>query len=308
MPKRSRLALIGGLIGAAFGFGLVSTGAQDTPRAEFISSTEWDAPERDDALFGGFSGLETDETGTRFTALSDRATIWQGRFTRDAEGRIASIETLDEPFPLHDRDGVRLTRFTADSEGLAIAPDGQLFVSFEGLHRVARYDLSRLPSDPLPRPDAFDALQANSSLEALAVDESGTLYTLPERSGLLNRPFPVFRYRNGTWDQPFSIPRDGDWLPVGADFGPDGQFYLLERDFWGLLGFLTRVRVFTVEGDRLGGGEVLLETRAGRHDNLEGLAVWRDSQGAIRLTMVSDDNFRLLQRTEFVEYRLRDGE
>ena len=39
-----------------------------------------------------------------------------------------------------------------------------------------------------------------------------------------------------------------------------------------------------------------------RHDNLEGLAVWRDDSGAIRLTMISDDNFNLLQRTELVEY------
>ena len=32
--------------------------------------------------------------------------------------------------------------------------------------------------------------------------------------------------------------------------------------------------------------------------------VWRDDLGRIRLTMVSDDNFRFFQRTEFVEYAL----
>jgi hypothetical protein len=47
---------------------------------------------------------------------------------------------------------------------------------------------------------------------------------------------------------------------------------------------------------------VLLRSAAGTHDNLEGLAVWRDVGGHIRLTMISDDNFRFFQKTEFVEY------
>jgi hypothetical protein len=42
----------------------------------------------------------------------------------------------------------------------------------------------------------------------------------------------------------------------------------------------------------------------GVQDNLEGLSVWRDIAGQIRLTLISDDNFRLLQRTEIVEYVL----
>ena len=36
-----------------------------------------------------------------------------------------------------------------------------------------------------------------------------------------------------------------------------------------------------------------------------GIAVWEDGQG-IRITMISDDNFLFLQRTELVEYRIRD--
>jgi hypothetical protein len=48
----------------------------------------------------------------------------------------------------------------------------------------------------------------------------------------------------------------------------------------------------------------LLETATGTYDNLEGLAVWRDDAGAIRLTMISDDNFKSFQVTQFVEYRV----
>jgi hypothetical protein len=52
---------------------------------------------------------------------------------------------------------------------------------------------------------------------------------------------------------------------------------------------------------------LVLETRLRRHDNLEGLSVWRDPAGRLRLTMLSDDNLRQwLQRTEFVDYIVED--
>ena len=54
------------------------------------------------------------------------------------------------------------------------------------------------------------------------------------------------------------------------------------------------------------GTETLLETRAGRHDNLEGIAVWRDATGNLRPTLVSDDNRSMLQRTEVVDYRIEE--
>jgi len=81
---------------------------------------------------------------------------------------------------------------------------------------------------------------------------------------------------------------------------PDGQFYLLERDFTGL-GFRTRIRQFDADFTN---ETVLLETGNARHDNLEGISAWRDDSGSIRLTLVSDDNFLFLQRTEIVEYRV----
>ncbi|MGB7262337.1 MAG: hypothetical protein WBC68_09710 [Albidovulum sp.] len=39
---------------------------------------------------------------------------------------------------------------------------------------------------------------------------------------------------------------------------------------------------------------------------MEGLAVWRDTQGDIRLTMVSDNNFVLFRPTEIVDYRIAE--
>ena len=62
----------------------------------------------------------------------------------------------------------------------------------------------------------------------------------------------------------------------------------------------ARVRRMALDGT---GIETLIETA--RHDNLEGLAVWQAADG-LRLTMISDDNFRWFQRTEIVEYRVID--
>lgn len=273
-------------------------------RGEFMQSYVWRV---DDPAFGGFSGLKFRDAGRSFVSQSDRATIWRGQIERDATDRILGISLTSGPVHLRDSRGRPLNSKNGDSEGLALLPDGSVFLSFEGElnTRVAYYATDDSTALLLPRPLAFSQFQANGSLETLARAADGTLYTMPERSGGLTTPFPVWRYRDGRWDQPFSVLRNGTWLAVDADFGPDGRFYLLERDFWGLLGFRTRVRVFDITQDTISGGEVLIETSAGTHDNLEGLAVWQDRQGLIRLTMIADDNFRSFQRTELVEYRLR---
>jgi hypothetical protein len=92
---------------------------------------------------------------------------------------------------------------------------------------------------------------------------------------------------------------------VGADFRPDGRFYLLERSF-GPLGFRSRVRSWHLAEDGGQDERLHLQTERRTHDNLEGLAVWRDSADRIRLTMISDDNFLFFQSTEVVEYAI-DG-
>ena len=84
------------------------------------------------------------------------------------------------------------------------------------------------------------------------------------------------------------------------------RLYLLERQFLGPFGFRTRLRRITLDGSDVETTETLIETDAGTHDNLEGVSVWRDDDGRLMATMVSDDNFFPLQRTEFVEYVLPD--
>lgn len=253
--------------------------------------------------FGGFSGLELAPDGQGFATISDRSWYAQGKIQRDETGRIIGAQ-IDGMHQLKPPAGRKWQRGQADSEGLAFGPDGGIFVSFEGAHRVFRYadlgqDAQALPSHP-----GFAGLISNGSLEALAAAPDGTLYTLPERSGHQTRPFPIFRYRNGEWSQPFDLPRTDDFLPVGADFGPDGKLYLLERRFQLIRGFANRVRRFTVTEQGLTDPELIFEGRAGQYHNLEGVSVWRTPGGKIRLTMISDDNFNFLQATELVEFEI----
>ncbi len=266
----------------------------------FLQAVTLDGSDRD---FGGFSAIELGPEGRRITLVSDRGTLRRGRIERNGQGRITAVR-LGAAISLNDPDGQPVTGHHADSEGLAVAPDGALFVSFEGDHRVWRYDAPGAPAQPLPRHPDFRAFQDNSGMEPLAIGPDGAIYTLPERSGDLARPFPVYRYRNGRWSQPFAIPRRGRFLPVGADFGPDGWFYLLERDFRWSGGFASRVRRFRLTETGIAAEETLLTTPPGRHDNLEGIAVWADGSGRIRITMVADDNFNFLQTGEIVEYAL----
>ena len=201
--------------------------------------------------------------------------------------------------PLLDNEGGALGLSRGDSEGLALAPDGTLFISFEGFARVRmQAGLDGVPS-LLPRAAEFDGLRSNGALESLALGPDGSLWTIPERSGRADRPFPVFHFADGVWTIPWTMPRRGAYLPAGADIGPDGRLYVVERDFTGF-GFRTRIRRFALDGS---GEEVLLETATGVHDNLEGISVWQDAQG-LRMTLISDDNFRLFQQTQIVEYRL----
>lgn len=298
MRRRAFLAVTAGLVLLA---GLDGSANPASPPG-FLGAFTW---RMDDDHFGGFSAIEVHADGREFIALSDRGRFTTGQLLRDGQGRIAGVEA--QPLQaLKGKGDAPLQGLRVDSEGLALAPDGSIYVSFEGAARVLHYPRIGGSAENLPTPADFRAMQINSALEALAIGRDGTLYTLPERSGGLDRPFPVYRFRNGKWDKKLSIPRRGAFLAVSADIGPDGRFYLLERDFRGLAGFASRLRRFDLGARGLTGEVTLIETAAGLHDNLEGLSVWRDGKGHLIATMISDDNFNYFLRTQIVEYRLPD--
>lgn len=272
--------------------------AAEEPRARYLGSFDWDI---DAPWFGGFSGLELADDGRRMMALSDRGMLLTARIAR-INGQISDI-VPDRNQPLKSARGTALDSQTVDSEGLVLAPDGTVFISFERMQKVARYESPDGPAQFLNQPRAFRRMRSNGSLEALAMDNDGRLLTLPENGVDPQGMIPVFRWDGRHWSTPFSVPARGRFLPVGADIGPDGRLYLLERDV-GLFGFRSRLRRWDLMATELRNEQTLFETRTGTHDNLEGLAVWRDADGVLRATMIADDNFSFFQRTEIVEYAI----
>ena len=274
----------------------------DGPRLELDATVTWKEPGEG---FGGFSGLAVLDGGSRFVAISDLGEWATGRFERQ-DGRLAGV-SLEAMGPLHEISGAALVGDDANAEGLALDDRGRAWISFEGFHRVRRYDAIDGQATNVPGHPAFRGLQRNSGLEALAVDAGGTVYAVPERSGAWERPFPVYRLRDGHWDSRLRLRRDGTFLVTDAAFGPDGKLYLLERDFGWVAGFATRVRRFSLGPEGFTDEVTLLQTPFGELDNMEGISVWSDAEGRTRVTLISDDNRFPLQRTMFAEYVLVEG-
>ncbi|MEL6450332.1 MAG: esterase-like activity of phytase family protein [Pseudomonadota bacterium] len=233
--------------------------------------------------FGGLSAIEIRAPG-RALVLSDRGQAFDLVIDRHA-GTVTATAT-GQPRP------------NRDSEGLAWAGD-TLYFSYEGPAQVVRADGTALPGHP-----DFARLHPNRSFDALAAAPDGTVYTLPERPSGANAPFPIYAFTGGEWRVAGTLPRAGAFLVAGADMGPDGLLYILERAF-SPLGFRTRIRRFD-PGTPDAPAPVLLKTGIGAHDNLEGIALWQSASGATCLTMVSDDNFLSIQRSELVEYALTE--
>lgn len=249
----------------------------------------------DDPRFGGFSSLEVTADGMSFMATSDRGTLLRGDIVRQ-NGRMVGVANL-RLTDIVDTHGAPLTGYNTDAEGLAVSAAGEVFMSFEGNHRVmAQKTPDALPAFVPKHPD-FRSLIPNSGLEALAIGDDGTLYAIPERSGGDTLPFPVYRFTDGAWRKDWRIPRVGRFLVTGADIFA-GRLYIVERDLSSLFGFSSRVRRFDIGAKS---GEVLLETPAGELDNMEGIALWQPKGGAVRVMLIADDNFLFLQHNLLVE-------
>ncbi len=250
--------------------------------------------------FGGFSAIHLYPNGLDFIALSDRAYLYFGRLQRDESERIIGV-TTHSIHQLRHSDGSFLSGPRGDSEGIALGPDGTIYIAFEGARRtrVAAYDTPDSPARILPRHPDFRDMPGNGALEALAIDAQGRLYTLPEESP--SDSFPLYRFAQNRWEIISHVPERDGFAPVGADFGPDGNLYLLERRFR-IPSFATRIsRLRPGRWDR---PETLIETAPGMLDNHEGISITLNRAGRLRATIISDDNRFFLQRTEIVEFLL----
>ncbi len=258
-------------------------------------------------VFGGLSGIELSADGARYVAVSDSGRWAEGRLVRD-RGRLTGA-TLDALIAMRGPDGGREPPSQRDAEGLAIAaPDlsGERLVSFERDHRISAFAAAAAPERLLWSRREWSRFPINNGFEALALRQDGVLLALQEADRGKGLQAAIWLTPDGAV-RPALMPRQKGLIATGADFGPDGRLYVVDRGLSVFGGFSMRIRRLTVRGDALIGEEELLRLPgAWGADNAEGIAAWRDADGRIRVTVVTDDNYNLLQRTLLLEFALRD--
>ena len=250
--------------------------------------------------FGGFSGIEVSSDGRTMTAISDRGRVIQAALHRE-DGLITSVEIIHS-VELRDADGTILSKPFTDTEGLALGPQDQYYISFEGQHRIATLDVANGVTTPYASLAKSDFLAENSGLEALAIGPDGTVFAIPEDTD--GDHFPLYAFKDGARVVTAQLPKRGPFVPVGADFDKDGRLYLLERTVTPL-GFRTQIRRFDL-ATPVPQEVALLKSLPSRFDNLEAISVWQDASGQTHLTLVSDDNFLPFQNTQIIEFSVTD--
>lgn len=273
--------------------------------------------------FGGLSGLRLDAAGERFTAISDKANWFTGRIVYQGEVMTGLADVVAAPMLGEDGKPIAARKWF-DTEALTF--DGATaYVGIERAHQILSFDFGTdgvlARGRPLALPPALRRMPNNKGLEALVMVRkglplAGTLIAISERaldpqgnirgwliSGALTRAQPSVL-------APFAVRRTDDYDVSDAAMLPGGDLLLMERKFSWLKGAGVRIRRVAHAALAAGAvidGPVLFEADLGYEiDNLEGLDVHVTAEGDTVLTMISDDNFSMLQRTLLLQFTLME--
>ncbi len=279
---------------------------------EFRGGLELSSTNRE---FGGLSAIKVSADGAGFIALSDKAQWVRGRiaYRGSAPAGISDAEIA----PMLGPDGRALTaRGWYDTESLA-DDGGTLYVGIERVHQIVKFDYARsgllARAQILPRPAGFARLPSNRGIECLAVAPkqgplAGTLIAVSERG--LDEAGNIKGFLiGGKTPGEFTVQRTGDFDIVDCAPLPDGGLLILERFFSWRRGVAMRLRRLpaAIAPGAVLDGPVLMEADLGYEiDNMEGLSVHRAANGDVVLTLVSDDNFSIIQRTILLQFTLLD--
>jgi hypothetical protein len=266
------------------------------------------------AGFGGLSGLRLDAKGERFIAISDHGSWFTGRIVYSGRAMVALADV--EAAPLLGPDGRPITaRNWYDSESIAL--DGSyVYVGLERVNQVLRYDFAkgftRAAGELVPLPAAVKKLPRNKGLETLVMVPkgfplAGTLIAISERGLDVAGNIIGFLVGGRTPGQ-FSVRRSDNFDISDAVLLASGDLLILERKFSWLGGLGIRIRRIALAsvtpGAVLDGPSIFDADLGNEVDNMEGIDAHVTPEGATVLTMVSDDNFSLLQRTLLLQFTL----
>jgi hypothetical protein len=247
----------------------------------------------------GLSDLAMSSDG-HLVAVTDEGDIFEARLVLDTQGRLSGL--VDGRLTrLIDLNGRPLRgKARADAEGLAVLPNGDRLVSFERNHRIWRYPAGngrpvavQAPAAAFPENEGLEALTSYpiaGSNAYLAGSETGRVWLCTTASGC-------------------QATKLGSMVPAGfaltamAAYGEDGNLAILARAFDTRRGPRAIVRLLgprALETPRVI-DELSIAAPLTR-DNFEGVAVVPQSSGALRLYLVSDDNFSTTQHTYLLAF------
>jgi hypothetical protein len=278
---------------------------------EFVGGLELSSSS---SFLGAMSAMRLAEDRNRFLGVMDTGFWYAGRLERDDSGRMIGVEDFTVSPILDSLGNGSDEKWMFDAEGVVLRGD-EVLVSFERHHRVDIYPADRpgraTPLGSLPVLIPEYEFRGNRGLEMIAVAPaasqlSGAVVAISEKS--LNESGDIFAaILTGPSKGVFFVKRDPPFDITDGDFLPNGDLLLLERRFSIAQGVGMRIR--RIEGSRLGpgnlvDGETILEADYGYQiDNMEGLDVTTDADGQVFITMVSDDNHSILQRSLILEFR-----
>ena len=266
--------------------------------------------------FGGLSGLRLDAKGERFLAISDKGGWFPGRIVYSGHEITGLAEV--EAAPLLGPDGRPITdRGWYDSESLA--RDGDVvYVGLERVNQLLRYDFAKggtgARSEIIPLPPAAKRLPNNKGLEALVVVPkglplAGSVIAISERGLDANGNLLAFLIGGPAAGQ-FSIIRSNDFDISDAVLLPSGELLILERKFSLFSGVGIRIRRLSLAqitpGALVDGPAIFAADLGQEIDNLEGIDAHVTPEGDTVLTLVSDDNFSMIQRTLLLQFTLME--
>ncbi len=265
--------------------------------------------------FGGLSALRLDARGERFIAVSDQGSWFTGRIVYRGR-QMAGLDDV-EAAPLLGADGrpITSTRGWYDSESLAL--DGSFaYVGLERVNQVLRYDFAkgftRARGEVIALPPAARKLPNNKGLEALVfvpkgLPLAGTLIAFSERGLDGNGNLIAFLVGGKTTGQ-FSVRRTENFDISDGVLLPSGDLLILERKFSWIGGVGIRIRRLALSDIAPGAivdGPAIFNADLGNEiDNMEGIDAHVTAEGETVLTMISDDNFSLIQRNLLLQFTL----
>ncbi|TPK74485.1 hypothetical protein FJ527_20690 [Mesorhizobium sp. B2-4-18] len=279
---------------------------------EFVGGLEMTSPSRD---FGALSAFRFLKAGSDFIGVADTGYWFFGSVARDADRRPLGIQNFRMQQMANQSGRPIDEKWEVDAEGLAVK-DGIATVGFERNHRVSQFkidpDNMKAPFRQLDFLVPAWELRQNRGFETVTHSNAngqheGGLVVVSEKS--LDKSGNIYAaIIEGPHRGVFTVKRNDDFDITDGAFLPDGDLLLLERSFTMAGGVKMRLRRIygeSVEKGAVADGPVLLQADMGYQiDNMEGLDVWSRDDGALMVSLISDDNHSILQRNLYLEFIL----